>query len=778
MSVSTEPSFFPKNVTSDYFKARIESYNKHIIDSTDLTKMVATLLPNFTYYAYRRKYIYDFPTFRHYCPPPHDEQQVRNPITTLNDQPTPAFEDKDLGGSICINCGHIFKFDRKLEKMGVKQKCVEKDGIGNVVKEHPEHQKMSIPSKEKFTFRDAFEKDEANVKRTLITIHCDLVYTIEGVVVASCYIVDHKFDLILDETVKVDQRIVNAHHPLNNYLKTKNINKNGITVKQLRDKIFKLIDKETIIVGFDLAPILRTLRIVHVKIVDLAYQIQFLEYKDSLFNYLKNLAQKSEDIVSKKDGAKTCTELMATSYMTLLCLIYLDKVHGRDDSILLSLNKKEEQTTDETSDSDNDFEDIEFEFDESCHIYDKYRKPLIINNYKRRQVYKEVKKGPNNLELNFILPPKDAVNSSGDEDVKTDNQKYIEIKRNIPRNSLWKAHDLDDVSESEDDYVEESSSIPAKTTSRLYQILEAKIPTNDQDIIRCGFPVFSAIKSKGEFVLANTFSRYKGKAFLGANQTNVECAKCNKVYEIDSDFNQVNADDTCISADETEFENVCAPHYMKTLPFDTKNTFESPPSAINQSNSHVLVISSSIVYTTHGPEIAKLIVMRVTKFKLLDTLIKVENKVIEYDFQNTNLTCEDIDVAEIDREEARSKLYNLMSTSTILVGYNLALTLRCLRVVHENVVELHWLQSNSPIKKNYPVIPFDTIFKNTIAENDNSNLLLNRSFATCDVVTNFLNTKKDFKKQKHAKLVNTAEYDNELRDCARIEQNAYRRFLW
>uniref|UniRef100_A0AC35THS6 Exonuclease domain-containing protein n=1 Tax=Rhabditophanes sp. KR3021 TaxID=114890 RepID=A0AC35THS6_9BILA len=784
MAISKKNSLFPKNVTADYFKARIEGYKRHVLAPGALSKFASTLIPIVRYNIYEHGY--DYPRYLRYwnnTTPAPEGSAIRNPIVFKSNPPCPAFEDKNLEGSVCMNCGQIYKLDRKLEKKGIKQKCIAKDGSGNIIKEHKEHKTICIPDKERYTFMETPVKNESKVKNELVAIHCDIVYTTAGVVVASCYIVDNNFNLILDENVKIDNRIVDAHHPLNNYLKTKRIVKDGITVEQLRDKIFELIDKSTILVGFDLAPILRTLRIVHDTFLDLAYHQQFAECKDSLFNYLKHLAQKSENIVSKSDSLKKSTELMATAYMTVLSFIYLDAEHGRDDSILMKLNAKE-SAIDETSenDSDNDFE--EFEFDEICHIYDKYRKPLIVNNYKKRPATKTVKKESNNLELNFVLPPKDA---SNEEEVKVDTQKYIEIKRNIPRKALWKAHDMSDLSESDydedDDYEEENvdnDSIKHQhTMSRLYNALYAKIPTSDLDKIKCGFPVWSDIKSNGKFVLANTFSRYRGKAFIGANQTNVECAKCNKSYEIDSDFNQVDTDSTCnTTTEESDFEQLCVPHYMKTMPYETRSTFESSPVSDSQSINNVLIVNSSIVYTTHGPEIAKLSVLRVSKTKLIYTLIKVENKIIEYDFENTNLTNEDMSTAAIDKEEARSKLFGLIADKTILIGHNLALTLRCLRIVHENVVELHWLQSNCPIKKQYAMVPFNSLCKTSAAENNKDDLLLYRSFATSYLIFDFLDTKKESKKQQRAEIVNTAEYDNELRDCMRIEQNAYKRFQW
>uniref|UniRef100_A0AC35U005 Exonuclease domain-containing protein n=1 Tax=Rhabditophanes sp. KR3021 TaxID=114890 RepID=A0AC35U005_9BILA len=770
-------TLFPKNVTADYFKDRIEDYNQYVLPQAALTKMVSLCNNNFCFTSfdtYRLRCIYDYPTFHSYYPTLGSNCIVRSPIVTKYDQPFPAFDDRLLGGSVCINCGEIFKINPKMDKKGQRIKCLITDGDGIILKEYKEHKTMSIPDKERTNFDETPTKDNSKVKHTIVAIHCDIVYTTAGIAVASCYLVDPKFNLILAETVKIDQRVVTSYHPLNNYLKTKNVNQHGITLEELKQKIFALVDKSTIIVGFDLAPILRTLKIVHRNIVDLAFHARFIEYKDSLFNYLKDLAQKTESISSHKNGSKQSSELMATAYITLICIIYMDNENGRDDSILLLLKDKE-SITDESSDSD--FEEIEF--DESCQIFDKYRKPLIINNYKDRRIVREAKKDPNNFELNFVLPPK--ISTQSIEETNEEGPKYIEIKKHIPVRGLWVAHDLTDLSEVEDEEAGYDESISGssnniyreKVYSKMYNLLKSKINTYDHDNIKCGFPVWSSIKVNNRLELANTFKRYRRKDFLGPNQTVVECAKCNKEYSIDDECNQTDLENVCVPVNEEGFEDLYSVHYMKTLPYKTRDTFEF---VFNyRSNHQVLIVNSSIVYTTHGPEIAKLCVLNASKQEVFNILVKVENKVIEYDFENTNLTSEILSSATTDREWARSKLFNLMNDSTILVGFNLALTLRCLRICYDNVVELHWIKSNSPITKLYQVPAFDKLCNNVIAK---ENLLFDRSVATFDLIQRCLNDKKTVKKQKRSQVRVDTEYENELRDDIRIEKNAYKRFLW
>uniref|UniRef100_A0AC35TTQ4 Exonuclease domain-containing protein n=1 Tax=Rhabditophanes sp. KR3021 TaxID=114890 RepID=A0AC35TTQ4_9BILA len=690
---------------------------------------------------------------------------VNNPKIKRYIRPVAAFTDNTTPVSTCINCGEDYTIDEELDSIGVKQRCFIKNEIGEIKKQYAEHQTISMTHNYRYYYSKA--PKSVGFGKKVVAMHCDLVYTTGGLAVATCYLVDYEFNLILNETAIIEpgQRIVNDGYPLNNYLKTK---RNGIrnqTVSTIRDMIFNLIDDETVIVGYDLAPQFRALQFVHQKFIDYAVSPHFVPHKVALGKYFKQLSQKQEDIfVNNKHIPKKSTELKASAYMALFCIVCWDCKFGKKE-------EKIEADQNETK-KEAEFEVVEkedgLEFDRNCLIYENYTKPVPANSAPKKQV--KTKERKNGIEVNFTLVEDSKENTA---ELEEDKNYTIVCERKLISKACWKAYDLHEEDKFED--IPKSthiSSLNHLTEDDYYKIFNANVMKSVNDRRSNGFPIFGDVKNHGRFEILNAYRKCKRRDFLASKQSEVKCSRCQKMYALNKKFKPINYNETCRPSAIEFYDNVYPGHYTTLMPHETITTFESVgPKGKNEKN-QVFVVNSFVVYTDCGPEIAKICVFKSNGSELMNKLIKLENHVVEYDTENTMLSDEIMATATSTREEVRAKLFSLMNKSTILVGYKLALTLRTLRVVHDKVIELTMLGSykTSKNKRDAPSLSFliDEHLPVMDEPKDSSKLLLWKTQATLNLISKYASTKSIANKKKLNELVNDPEYERELLDEERI----------
>ncbi|XP_068216299.1 uncharacterized protein [Palaemon carinicauda] len=100
----------------------------------------------------------------------------------------------------------------------------------------------------------------------------------------------------------------------------------------------------------------------------------------------------------------------------------------------------------------------------------------------------------------------------------------------------------------------------------------------------------------------------------------------------------------------------------------------------------VLGIDCEMVYTTRGFELARVTLVSVSGKVLLDSYVKPEGAVFDYNTQFSGITANHVEAAP-PFHEVREKILSCVSSSSILVGHSLEGDLSAIRLVHRNVVD-------------------------------------------------------------------------------------------
>uniref|UniRef100_A0AC35TTY0 Exonuclease domain-containing protein n=1 Tax=Rhabditophanes sp. KR3021 TaxID=114890 RepID=A0AC35TTY0_9BILA len=244
-----------------------------------------------------------------------DPSLVNNPILYGTEKYLHAFAEIDDTSRVCHICGS--PFDIRVKNGGINNNCYlnKKNGSRFIFnREHITHvmprQKMSV-----FKTFPNYTKDHQKV----VSIHCDIVFTDDGIEVGACYVVSNKYALLYASFVKVNAPLLALGEKKFNYEITRNDVINAhVDQKELLAELGKLISKKTIIIGYKLDLVFRCLGIVHSRFIDLeTMQMTTRQYAD-----LRKELKLSNDVKAEQIIRILHSEVKATMYMQTVYAIY------------------------------------------------------------------------------------------------------------------------------------------------------------------------------------------------------------------------------------------------------------------------------------------------------------------------------------------------------------------------------------------------------------------------------------------------------------------------
>uniref|UniRef100_A0AC35U001 Exonuclease domain-containing protein n=1 Tax=Rhabditophanes sp. KR3021 TaxID=114890 RepID=A0AC35U001_9BILA len=313
---SDSHKIIPSNADTNYFKKLVDTYNYKTFLHTHQVYDFGTYLKN-----YSSPYFYDY---YNYCTFPvlhkPGKLPIRNQLGTAT-QYVGAYAEKDSYDRVCTNCGQNYLVWLDLEPQEFNPRCEIVDGTGKILRTWREHQTqmLSYEKRAKMTPRNI----DASVCK-VVAIHGDLIYTTGGLEIIGLYLVDSNFNLLLSETVPFRDRIVNSGYPNNNNVRMSKIGNFSCTLKELQEKVNKLIDSQTLVIGYNLAPVLRALELDYSFCVDLSIATQFKNSILPLKEYLFGLSQDINEIgvLRNNNENKKSTEKKASAYMAIMLSLW------------------------------------------------------------------------------------------------------------------------------------------------------------------------------------------------------------------------------------------------------------------------------------------------------------------------------------------------------------------------------------------------------------------------------------------------------------------------
>uniref|UniRef100_A0A1I7ZF31 Exonuclease domain-containing protein n=1 Tax=Steinernema glaseri TaxID=37863 RepID=A0A1I7ZF31_9BILA len=152
--------------------------------------------------------------------------------------------------------------------------------------------------------------------RKVYALDCEMVYTVWGPALARLSVVDLHDDLVLDLIVKPKDLVVDCNTRFSG-LTIEQLEQANETIENAHERLFELINQETILIGHSLESDLKALRLVHPRVVDTAVVFPHRlgpPYKRALrtlsSEILSKIIQEEVSGHDSKEDASACMQLM------------------------------------------------------------------------------------------------------------------------------------------------------------------------------------------------------------------------------------------------------------------------------------------------------------------------------------------------------------------------------------------------------------------------------------------------------------------------------------
>uniref|UniRef100_A0AC35U8Z0 Exonuclease domain-containing protein n=1 Tax=Rhabditophanes sp. KR3021 TaxID=114890 RepID=A0AC35U8Z0_9BILA len=679
----TFPKIIPANADSKYFKTLVDTYDYSThLDETEIQKFVS--------YS-KNDHIYDFYNYYYHCTFPVLHKQgkhpIRNQLSTIATQHVGAYAEKDCFDRVCTNCGQAYLVSLDLEPQEYNPRCEIIDGTGRIIRTWREHQTQILPFEKRAKYN---HRDETKTLK-VAALHGDLIYTTGGLEIVGLYLIDANYNLLLSETVPFKDRIVNPGYPNNNNIKVAKLGNFTCTLKQLQEKIKKYVGAQTLLIGYQLGPVLRALEMNYSCCVDLSLVKYFQPAGVPLKEYLFGLSQDVDDIsvLSNDKSNRKSSERKASAYMAIMMSVWRQSM-ARESNKLVKIQNKEQQN-----------EDV----DENVVIVDDIEDDVEIVEFKKKipdgkLCHKKEKKVKNNQNLiktdgteqNFYLSdPNEIVAES--KEMETTN--FVNVNEKNPNiKSKWNHHELLLENENLNGQAKPFKRLiihPKGFDNTLYNHLHSQIIRSNDEKLRLKFPMWEEDCDKQPRLL--NFANHGGyKMFMDKKKEHITCFRCKKDYKIDDEFNVLEDQEPCTITEEGGDIHQFDTHYTDLLPLSQSKEFESVRKNDAIPSNRVLIVCGDVVYTNQGPFVTRFVMMDVHKNLIMELNVEMpENVKIVYSGE-TFTTRDDLSNAFVSKNVLREKIFEKMDESTILVGYEISLLLRSLSIVHDNTIEISQLK--------------------------------------------------------------------------------------
>ncbi|CAB3403248.1 unnamed protein product [Caenorhabditis bovis] len=153
--------------------------------------------------------------------------------------------------------------------------------------------------------------------KKMFAIDCEMVYTMRGPALARLSVVDINNVSVLDVRVKPPGEVLDANTEFSG-LTIDEVNAAEFSLEECREKLFKLINSETILIGHSLESDLKALRLAHLNVIDTAIVFQNgggnkKALRSLAAEHLKQFIQQDNDEITGHDSnedARVCMELL------------------------------------------------------------------------------------------------------------------------------------------------------------------------------------------------------------------------------------------------------------------------------------------------------------------------------------------------------------------------------------------------------------------------------------------------------------------------------------
>ena len=181
---------------------------------------------------------------------------------------TPPISNVSNGNNICFY--HLpGSIDRSIDFLQIQEHACCNGGIGSKgCKKREFHVNGSIDLGKLYDFVNS--KDGLQMKKAVYALNCQLVYTTKGLVVGSIVLMDHNEDLVMNQLVTYDEKIIDYRTNITGIEESHYRNKKRTMSREdVVENLEKILGPEVILVGHLLQRDLVFLRVIHTKIVDI-----------------------------------------------------------------------------------------------------------------------------------------------------------------------------------------------------------------------------------------------------------------------------------------------------------------------------------------------------------------------------------------------------------------------------------------------------------------------------------------------------------------------------